>query len=144
MSRQLRIKNSQEEFTRLAEWVQGLGEQLALSADSLYRLDLVLTEAVTNIIQYAFPGGGEHLINIQVNRVNGAVIARISDEGIRFNPLSHQLPSQPRNLEEAPVGGLGILLMRKFSNACEYRRAAGKNILTVTIQELAEPAARRE
>lgn len=134
MSRQLRIKNTNEAFTSLAEWVQKTGEQFELSEKTVYHLDLILAEAVANIIAYAYPQGGEHWIEIQAGLADHSVLVEIRDDGQPFNPLNYPARPAPASLEDAPVGGLGIHLIRSFSSACAYQRAGQKNILSVTIQ----------
>ena len=133
-SEQIILQNQTEELTRLAEWVKSLPDKLEISETCLFRLDLILTEAVTNIISYGYPQGGEHSIEIKVDQEDHSLSVKICDDGLPFNPLDHPAQPTPCDLAEAPVGGLGILLIRSFSTDCFYQRDDSKNVLTVTVQ----------
>lgn len=129
------LENQQGELARLAEWVSSLGRLHALSAELVFRLDLILAEAVSNIIFYGYPTGGEHWIEIQVHQEGQQLVVQIRDDGIAFNPLERPEPAKPPSLEHAPIGGLGIVLIRRFSSRLAYQRQAGQNILTITIDD---------
>jgi anti-sigma regulatory factor (Ser/Thr protein kinase) len=55
----------------------------------------------------------------------------VEDDGRAFDPLQAERPPPPVNLEEAPIGGLGIHLIRSMLDECHYRREAGWNRLTL-------------
>ncbi len=44
-------------------------------------------------------------------------------------------PDLNRPLEERPVGGLGIHLVRQLAEDCRYDRVDGRNRVTVTLRE---------
>jgi anti-sigma regulatory factor (Ser/Thr protein kinase) len=129
------LRNQEGELARLAEWVGSLGRTHALSAELVFRLDLILAEAVSNVIFYGYPQGGEHWIEIQVHQEGERLVVQIRDDGIPFNPLERPEPTRPPSLERAPIGGLGIVLIRRFSSHLAYQRQAGRNILTITIED---------
>ena len=53
----------------------------------------------------------------------------LTDAGIAFDPT--QVPAADVNLslEERPIGGLGIFLIRKIMDEVSYQRMDGKNRL---------------
>jgi hypothetical protein len=51
--------------------------------------------------------------------------------GKPFNPLKNPEVNTAIPLEQRPVGGLGIHLMRRFMDELEYRRESGQNVLTM-------------
>ena len=53
----------------------------------------------------------------------------VEDDGRPFNPLAQPEPRVSQPIDERPIGGLGIHMMRKSLDGMEYRRAEGKNIL---------------
>jgi anti-sigma regulatory factor (Ser/Thr protein kinase) len=59
-----------------------------------------------------------------------AAILTVIDEGPAFDPLSVPPPVIPASLDDAPVGGLGIHLVRSYADACEYKRHGGRNVFT--------------
>jgi anti-sigma regulatory factor (Ser/Thr protein kinase) len=56
----------------------------------------------------------------------------VEDDGRPFDPLAHSAPDLSQPLDKRPVGGMGIHMIRKSMDRVEYRRADGKNILTMT------------
>jgi anti-sigma regulatory factor (Ser/Thr protein kinase) len=58
----------------------------------------------------------------------------MEDDGVAFNPLEAPAPRQPGSLAEATVGGLGIHLIRSFTDECRYRRENGRNHLTMVAR----------
>lgn len=117
-----------------SEWATEFAARNGLSEDDVYRLDLCVCEVVTNIVSYAFDGEGAHSIELSAHTLTNAVVITISDGGRAFDPLALAPPETPYSLEDMSIGGLGIDLVRKFSDECSYKRAAGRNILSFTIR----------
>jgi hypothetical protein len=55
----------------------------------------------------------------------------VTDDGRPFNPLELTPPDTNLPVEDRPIGGLGIHLLRKLSDRMEYARIEGKNRLTL-------------
>ena len=69
--------------------------------------------------------------------MNGAPypVPELRDRGLAFDPWEAPEPVRPTSLEEAPIGGLGIHLMRRVSDGLGYRRDGGGNVLTLEFRE---------
>ena len=129
----LTIKNNTSEIARMSLWLTGSLARHGLSRELQFKFDLCANEAITNIIDYGFPLGGEHTITLQltVNDVNAILI--IKDDGIAFNPLLNPPHAQPETLEEAKVGGLGVDLIRHYMDDIDYVRKTNTNILSMQV-----------
>ena len=46
----LSLVNKLAELVKLAEWLEGLADKLKLSGEDAFKLELILTEAVTNVM----------------------------------------------------------------------------------------------
>ena len=98
------------------------------------RIRLVLEEIMMNIINHAYatdPAGPVHVgwrINSDASRT-----IKFVDSGEEFNPLQKEPPDTAAGLEDRPIGGLGIHLVREMCREIEYTRAGNENILTVNI-----------
>ena len=55
----------------------------------------------------------------------------IVDDGKSFDPLAHRDPDTTLAAEERPIGGLGILIVKKTMSPVTYRRRNGENILAM-------------
>jgi anti-sigma regulatory factor (Ser/Thr protein kinase) len=108
-------------------------EPCALSARAIYAVELVLEEVLSNVIAYAFPPGRAGSVGLGVTILADAVELRVDDDGVEFDPLGAPTAPTPASIDEATPGGLGLLLVRRFARAVDYRRTDGRNVLTVTV-----------
>ena len=58
----------------------------------------------------------------------GELVLEVEDKGISFNPLDREAPDLQLPLEERPVGGLGIYMVRQFAYSVEYQYRAGRDV----------------
>ena len=125
------IENKIEALSILAGKIEELAEKWELSMPLIMNLNLVLEEAVSNVIFYAFNDHQKHLIQISLALENKILTVEIVDDGIPFDPLSQKLPDITLPVEERPIGGLGILLILKIMDQVSYSRQNNQNRLTL-------------
>jgi anti-sigma regulatory factor (Ser/Thr protein kinase) len=106
---------------------------LAPSALAVYAIELVLEEVLTNQFKYAAAGGAAADIVLHVSTQPGQAVLCFDDDGAPFDPLHAAAPRPPRTLEEAPIGGLGLVLVRHFASSAGYERIDGRNRLSIGI-----------
>ena len=131
MTSTLHIKNDPEQLALLYDFLEQQAGNCGFDAALLMQIKLAMDEAVTNVIQYAYPGS-EGDICIDMGCDNGQLKIVITDNGIQFNPLKKQEPDITLSLDERPIGGLGIFLVKQLMTDVRYDRSEGKNILTMT------------
>lgn len=132
MEKKLIFPNDISEISRLAGFVDEIAEELSLPADLVFNLNLVLEEAVSNVILYAYPTKITNDISLTARLRGNSLIFTLTDSGEPFDPT--QVPDADVNLsaEERQIGGLGIFLIRNIMNKVEYQRIEGKNVFTLT------------
>jgi anti-sigma regulatory factor (Ser/Thr protein kinase) len=81
-----------------------------------------------NLMNYGFADNQEHQIKVRFT-LAAQFIIEVEDDGPPFNPLEAPAVDITIPLEQRPVGGLGIHLMRRFMDEIEYQSEGGKNIL---------------
>lgn len=128
-NRELVLTNNRSEISRLTPFVASIGEELSLSADQTFNLNLALEEAVANIIDYAFTDGRTHTFSVKATNDDGTLTVTLTDDGIAFDPTAAKEADITKPAEERAIGGLGIFLIRQIMNEVRYERANGKNIL---------------
>ena len=131
---ELTLTNQPSEVARLQDQLESFARQHGLAPRALHELQLALEEHLTNVLSYAYADKQEHRIEVRVQLNAPELRVEVEDDGCPFNPLERPTPDLTKPIEERPVGGLGIHMMRKSVDRLEYRRVAGKNILTMFKQ----------
>lgn len=125
------IENQIGELSSLAGKIDELAEDWELPQALAMNINLVIEEAVSNIIFYAFNDDDKHEIKISISLENNRLNIKITDDGIPFNPLLQQQPDVTLSAENREVGGLGIFLIAQIMDEVNYERNENKNILTL-------------
>ncbi|HWF86690.1 MAG TPA: ATP-binding protein [Vicinamibacterales bacterium] len=128
------FSNDLSELRRVSEWIRAYGREASVDDAFTYHIDLCLDEAVSNIIRHGYQDGSRGTITISLEKLDDGIRAVVTDGGPEFNPLRQPAPTVPTTLEDVRVGGLGIHLMRAFSDAFDYRREDGRNIITLDFR----------
>jgi len=76
---------------------------LSLPVDQAVPVGLIVTEAVSNALKYAFPDGAAGTIRVTLDRQDDAIRLEVVDDGVGWNA------------EEAGGEGLGLRLIRGFA-----------------------------
>ena len=105
----------------------------ALSAQAVYAVELVLEEVLTNQIKYAFVGRVASPVTLSVDVDAGDVVIGFEDDGLAFDPLQAAEPPWPESIQQAQVGGLGLVLVHRLAKSASYERLDERNRLTITI-----------
>ena len=127
----LRVKNAFAEIPAANEaasrWLADRNSPPA--AD--YLANLAIEELVTNCIKHGYDDKGEHIIEITLKLSANELVLTVTDDGHWFNPLELPEPDTHLPVEDRPIGGLGIHLLRKMSDRMAYERKGGKNQITL-------------
>lgn len=137
----LRLAADYGELQRLAQETETFLEGHEVPPAAAYSVQLALEEVVTNVIKYGFDDDGPHEIAVSMEVVDGHVELSVEDDGHEFDPLSAQEPDLDASLEERPVGGLGLHLVRQMVDRIAYDREAGTNRVRIWVglAERADP-----
>lgn len=132
------VRNDLKEIPRVAEAVEQFLEAAGAGGHVVFKVNLCLDELLTNIIRYGFTDDAEHLINLRLAAADGMLDIELEDDASAFNPLDRPPPDLESGVEVREVGGLGIHFVREIMDRVAYRRAGGRNLLTMR-RALAEP-----
>lgn len=128
---ELILANRQPEIARLQDELEKFAASHAFPKQSLHAVQLALEEHLTNIVRYAYDDSREHQIKVRVTFRPPELRIEVEDDGRPFNPLEHPAPNLALPLEQRPIGGLGIHMIRKSLDVLDYRRVNERNILVM-------------
>jgi sigma-B regulation protein RsbU (phosphoserine phosphatase) len=129
---QLRLTNRTSELQRLASEIERFAQHHRIPDADVHAVSLSLDEVITNIIAYGYDNQEAHEIHVRLTLASGGLSAEVEDDGRPFNPLTAPQPDLTSALEDRPVGGLGIHLVRSLMEQVDYRRESGKNHLIMS------------
>ena len=103
-----------------------LGSRLSHFVPALH---VILDEICSNIVKHSGASGFE--VDVELVAEPACVKLIFADDGEPYDPLSHKDPDTTLSAEERPIGGLGIMMVKKMSNEMSYERVHDRNYLTV-------------
>jgi sigma-B regulation protein RsbU (phosphoserine phosphatase) len=136
---ELTLANRLSELQRLASELERFAQTHRIPEPDAHALSLAFDELITNTIAYGYDDEGPHEIRVRLMLNNGRLSAEVEDDGRPFNPLTASPPDLTSAVEDRPVGGLGIHLVRSLMEEVDYRRESGKNHLIMS-KRLSAPA----
>lgn len=122
-----RVKNLEKLIDFLIAALKAVGVPEKIVSD----IHLIVDEGCTNVINYAYPPGEPGDIELSCAVKDGIAAITIRDWGAPFDPINVAAPDLSLDIDERPIGGLGVFLMKKFSDRLEYRRKEDTNLLTI-------------
>ena len=132
-SRRLIMKNEMTEVGRLRTFFFSVCREHNIDDDTAKTLNLALEEWVANVINYAYPKGMRGHVEVTADVSDDVLTLVIKDHGVAFDPTQHAEADIDAELEDRPIGGLGIHLVRTIMDIVEYQRTAdGYNRITLT------------
>jgi len=92
-------------------------------------LHVILDEIASNVIKHSKASGFE----VDVEFVSDPVGVKLTfiDDGVPYDPLSHVDPDITLAAGERPIGGLGLLMVKKMSDSTSYERNYNRNFFSV-------------
>jgi len=109
-------------------------EDQGVDDQSVYRINLALEEMITNTIKHGYNDYEDHEIQVSIEVLNDEIVGIIEDNGHEFDPLTQNDTERKASLEELPIGGLGIHLIKKMLSHMAYKREGDRNILEVRMK----------
>jgi serine/threonine-protein kinase RsbW len=130
----LSVKNNLAALPSLQDSVRDFLQRRAVPAGVIYSVCLAVEEILTNTIKFGYPDALPHEIAVNLALAPGEVILVIEDDARAFDPHTAPKPDLTLPVEQRPIGGLGLHLVRSLSSRVTYRRRNDKNILEVRFR----------
>ena len=119
------------ELEKLEGFTADFALKAGLSDKDLFALQIIVEELVTNVIDYGGVPAGEHAVRVDLSAEGGELLIRLTDRGAEYNPLLREDPDTTLPAEQRPIGGLGVHFCKKLTDAQEYERRDGCNVLSL-------------
>ena len=132
MKRRLTLPNDLRQIPQLEGFLEEIFGSVNVTPEISSGVNLALEEAVSNVMKYGYAPGSEGFVDIEALVRRGSLEFIVTDTGIPFDPTAAEMPDINLGVEERPIGGLGIYLVRTMMDKVSYRREDGRNILTMT------------
>ena len=131
MKRALTFKNEEHELNRVAEFMEGVCDELQLDMHVAMKIQVAMEEMVTNVIFYAYPEGTSADITLTAESDGKEVTFVLSDAGKPFDPTAKEDADLDVNPMDREQGGMGILIVKNIMNEVSYERLGDMNQLTM-------------
>lgn len=121
-----------EFLDEIRELVASVARDGGFSDKAIYSLQLAADEAASNIIEHAYEGVSDAVLDLTCDMRGDEIIISMRDTGRSFNIKSVKEPNLKADLSERQIGGLGVYLMRKLMDTVNYESSKSGNLLTMT------------
>ena len=128
----LTLRNSVDQLAQLPPFIEKAIASSKLDPVVTGSINLALEEAVANVIMYAYPEGTEGEVGLDASVGEHSLTFTITDRGKAFDPTAKEEVDINQSLEDRPIGGLGIHIIRQIMDSVRYERIGDRNILYLT------------
>ena len=133
MSAEYRLRGVLADLDTVHAAISDFSTQHGLPERMTTALRLALDELITNIVEHGFGchAPGERYLVLRLDATADVVQATIEDNGIPFDPTVAAPPAPGGELDDRPIGGLGLHLVHRSVDRLSYRRDGARNVVTV-------------
>jgi serine/threonine-protein kinase RsbW len=135
----LSVRNNLTDLPSLQETVRDFLERHTVPAEVIYYVCLTVEEILTNTIKFGYADALPHQIGVSLTLASDEAILVTEDDASAFDPQAAPKPDLTLPVEQRPIGGLGLHLVRALSSRMTYQRRDNKNVLEVCFRRSAGP-----
>ncbi len=135
--REITLDATRENLAAVFTFLQEALTECGASKKVIRQIKLCVEEIYINIVNYAYtPAVGQARITFDSSGSPGgspplrAIISFI-DSGKPYDPLAKEDPDIGLDLDDTPIGGLGIFLVKETMDDVRYEYTDGQNIFTM-------------
>ncbi|HKF98262.1 MAG TPA: ATP-binding protein [Steroidobacteraceae bacterium] len=131
---EIRFAGSHAGFARGFVQVRHALNAQRLHGAARYNAELVFEEITANIIGHGAPDGRELEVCVTLETFDDSIVLTFEDNGVSFDPRKLHDPPPQKSLDEARIGGYGVMLVRHAASSIDYLRTPeGRNRLIVRL-----------
>ena len=122
----------------LAEMIEEFGNSNSIPQNTIFLINLEVDELLTNYVTHSLHRVRFARIRLKLRAYKEKVTLEMIDSGPPFNPLQFVPPNTDVGIEEREVGGLGLHLVKTYSDRMGYECIDGCNRITIQHNITAE------
>lgn len=131
LSRSITLDNDVAQVVELNRFVQSVTDDLQLNKSLSHNIKLAVEEVAVNIMDYAYIADIKGQLKVEAMATDKRLKFIFTDSGRPFDPTSVSRADTTLTVEDRPIGGLGILLVRNLMDSINYERIDGQNVLRI-------------
>ena len=134
--KELTLEATLDNIPEVTAFVDGLLEEQDCPMKAQIQIDVAIDEIFSNIARYAYKGGkGNATVRVEMEKNPAAVRITFADNGTPYNPLEQDDPDITLSADDRPIGGLGLLMVKKMMDDVCYSRDGETNVLRLRIAQ---------
>jgi len=130
--RRTSVSNDASQLSVLNDFLQEFWSAASLPPAQAMTFELALEEVFMNVVMHGSHPGTVSLVDVSLIFTAGGVTMTVEDTGPAFDPLTLPRPNIEAGIDDRPVGGLGVFLVRELMDAVTYQRIGTHNQLRMT------------
>lgn len=121
-------------LTHITAAVEELGRRENWPSGLVFKVNLILEELGLNSLTHGRSQQGNSELEITLISQQDALTIELFDNGTPFDPIKDApRPDLDAPLDDRPIGGLGVHMVRTIVDDATYQREEGRNHLTLTV-----------
>ena len=128
----INISSKFSEVRIASNLLSGFCTENDISVDTQGHLELILVEALNNVVEHAYKDDSTGNILIELEKENNKTIIKITDSGAAAPGTVLIEGSELPNENTLPEGGWGLCLIQALADKIEYFRYPNHNTLVLT------------
>ena len=135
MHDELRVEATIKNLRKISEFVRDIGQQLRLTEEVLFDIDLAVEEASANIVGHAYRPGQAGDLLLRVETTDDIVRITLTDWGLPFDPETATPFDVRATVEARAEGGGGLQLIHTLMDDVVRETASapgGPNVLMLS------------
>ena len=125
----LQVAVDRQGLRQAAQALRGWLAASGIRGEAAYGAELALEEIGSNLLRHSGPQGPATCLRIEAEQRGAELELRLLDDGPPFDPTGAATPDLELPIPERPIGGLGLLLVRRMAAEWSYGRTPQGNQL---------------
>jgi len=131
MESQFCYRSTVQDIPLIRKDLSKLASSWRISDSDLKQIGIIIEELFSNIVRFAYSDSTEHIIEVKISLTEEKVSIHFIDDGAAFNPVEY-FPTPNQDPAAYKTGGMGLVLVKTFSDSLDYYRADQKNHLEIS------------